>query len=179
MLCGVIGGVEPRGICGSGLIDAVAVALDMGMIVPRGRLAEVGQPISLLHPVHIYQSDIRELQLAKGAVAAGLRILLDHWGATLDDIDCVYLAGAFGNYVRLGSACRIGLLEVPAGRLAPAGNAALRGAKLSIGVDRFPVLAIIEHVAMASDPRFEDTFLACMRFPEGLEASARSGSSAV
>ena len=85
-------------------------------------------------PVKLYQADIRELQLAKGAIAAGLRILLDHWGAQLEDIDCVYLASAFGNYLRPESAYRIGLIEVSHDRLVPSGNTALRGAKASFGV---------------------------------------------
>jgi uncharacterized 2Fe-2S/4Fe-4S cluster protein (DUF4445 family) len=128
--------------------------------------------MSLKPPVKLFQADVRELQLAKGAIAAGLRILLHHWGAKLDDIDCVYLAGAFGNYVRAESAYRIGLLEVPADRLVASGNTALRGAKLSIGVDRFPVMSIIEHVALASDPEFEDRFVGCMAFPAGPDIAA-------
>jgi len=168
--CEVIGDVEPRGICGSGLIDAVAAGLDMGLIQPNGRMAIAGTGFSLRPPVSIYQADIRELQLAKGAVAAGLRILADHWGATLDEIDCVYLAGAFGNYVRPQSACRIGLMEVPAERLKAAGNTALRGAKLAIGTENFPVTSIVEHISLAADPHFEDRFAECMRFPNGQEA---------
>jgi len=168
--CEVIGDVEPRGICGSGLIDAVAVGLDMGLIRPNGRMASAGQGFPLRPPVSIYQADIRELQLAKGAVAAGLRILLDRWGATLDEIDCVYLAGAFGNYVRPQSACRIGLMEVPAERLKAAGNTALRGAKLAIAAESFPVTSIVEHISLAADPHFEERFATCMRFPEGQKA---------
>jgi uncharacterized 2Fe-2S/4Fe-4S cluster protein (DUF4445 family) len=110
------------------------------------------------------------LQLAKGAIAAGLRILLSHWGAELDDIECLYLAGAFGNYVRPESAFRIGLIEVHPDRLVASGNTALRGAKLSIGVEHFPVLNIIEHVPLAEDPQFEDRFVGCMAFPVGPEA---------
>jgi uncharacterized 2Fe-2S/4Fe-4S cluster protein (DUF4445 family) len=170
--CGVIGDVPPRGICGSGLIDAVAAGLDMGAILPAGRMTGGAREMSLKPPVKLFQADVRELQLAKGAIAAGLRILLHHWGAKLDDIDCVYLAGAFGNYVRAESAYRIGLLEVPADRLVASGNTALRGAKLSIGVDRFPVMSIIEHVALASDPEFEDRFVGCMAFPAGPDIAA-------
>jgi uncharacterized 2Fe-2S/4Fe-4S cluster protein (DUF4445 family) len=177
MLCGVIGDVEPRGICGSGLIDGVAAGLNRGAILPSGRMADGLREIALQPPVKLYQADIRELQLAKGAIAAGLRILLDHWGATLDGVDRLYLAGAFGNYVRPESANRIGLLEIPASRLVPSGNTALRGAKMSIGVEGFPVLGIIEHVPLASDPQFEDKFMACMAFPAAPDgASAGSNS---
>lgn len=168
--CGVIGETAPRGICGSGLIDAVAAGLDMGSILPNGRMANGTRELLLHQPVKLFQADVRELQLAKGAIAAGLRILLDHWGARMDEIECVYLAGAFGNYVRPESACRIGLLEVPAERLAPSGNTALRGAKLAIGVEEFPVMNIIEHVPLASDPQFEDKFVSCMAFPADADA---------
>jgi uncharacterized 2Fe-2S/4Fe-4S cluster protein (DUF4445 family) len=169
--CGVIGDVEPRGICGSGLIDAVATGLEIGAILPTGRMSGPAREITLQDPVKLYQADIRELQLAKGAIAAGLRILLDHWGAQLKDIDCVYLAGAFGNYLRPESAYRIGLIEIPHHRLVPSGNTALRGAKLSFGVADFPVLGIVEHVPLASDPHFEDIFVTCMGFPGGLDTA--------
>jgi uncharacterized 2Fe-2S/4Fe-4S cluster protein (DUF4445 family) len=172
MQCGVIGDIEPRGMCGSGLIDAVAAGLDMGAISPAGRMTNAAREITLQSPVKLFQPDVRELQLAKGAIAAGLRILLAHWGAELEDIECLYLAGAFGNYVRPESAFRIGLLEVTADRLVASGNTALRGAKLSIGVEQFPVLNIIEHVPLAEDPLFEDRFIQCMAFPAGLQAAA-------
>jgi uncharacterized 2Fe-2S/4Fe-4S cluster protein (DUF4445 family) len=175
--CGVIGDVAPRGLCGSGLIDAVAAGLDMGAILSSGRMAQGTRELVLEPPVKLFQPDIRELQLAKGAIAAGLRILLDHWGAGLDDVECLYLAGAFGNYVRPESAFRIGLLEVPADRLVASGNTALRGAKLSIGIDRFPILNIIEHIPLASDPQFEDRFVGCMGFPSDAEVATVRASS--
>ena len=146
----------------------------MGLILPAGRMADGAREMMLQDPVKLYQADVRELQLAKGAIAAGLRILLDHWGAQLDDIDRVYLAGAFGNYVRPESAHRVGLIEVSPDRLVPSGNTALRGAKLSLGVNDFPVMGIIEHIPLASDPEFEDKFVSCMGFPAGLGA-ARAG----
>lgn len=168
--CGTIGEGEPRGLCGSGLIDAIAAGLEMGAILPSGRMANGNREIVLREPVKLFQPDVRELQLAKGAIAAGLRILLDHWGAELEDIDCLYLAGAFGNYVRPESAYRVGLLEVPVDRLAASGNTALRGAKLAIGIDSFPVLEMVEHIPLASDPAFEDRFVGCMSFPESADA---------
>ena len=177
MHCGVIGDIDARGICGSGLIDAVATGLEIGAILPTGRMTDPAREMLLQEPVKLYQPDVRELQLAKGAIAAGLRILLDHWGAQLEDIECVYLAGAFGNYLRPESAYRIGLIEVPHDRLVPSGNTALRGAKLSFGVEDFPVLGIIEHVPLASDPKFEDKFVACMAFPDGSDAAGPAAES--
>src|SRR5262249_39987050 len=78
--CRVLGGVEPRGICGSGLVDAVAAGLEAGSIQPNGRIAN-DSTLGLAAPVALVQKDIRELQLAKGAIAAGFRILLRRWGA--------------------------------------------------------------------------------------------------
>jgi len=82
--------------------------------------------------VKLTQRDIRELQLAKGAIAAGMRILLSRLGLGLDDISEVYLAGAFGNYMNRASAWRIGLLDVPPERVRPSGNTALLGAKIAL-----------------------------------------------
>ena len=101
----VIGDGEPRGICGSGLVDAVAVALDRGLVQPSGRIA---QPIELAAAVRLTQADIREVQLAKAAIAAGSEMLLGG-----RELSRLYLAGAFGNYINRASARRIGLLEFP------------------------------------------------------------------
>ncbi len=107
--CSVIGGGLPRGLCGSGLVDAAAAALDLAWVEPSGRMTQGRKSIALAGTVVLSQADIRELQLAKGAVAAGFDLLLE--GRQLSPAR-VFLAGAFGNYVR-GGAPRIGLL--PAG----------------------------------------------------------------
>jgi uncharacterized 2Fe-2S/4Fe-4S cluster protein (DUF4445 family) len=156
----VIGHGGARGICGSGLVDAVARGLELGRIQPSGKLA--GGPIELSPPVRLTQADIREVQLAKGAIAAGARILLKRLGAEPGDVGRLYLAGAFGNYINRDSARRIGLIEFPSEAIAPAGNTALAGAKLALFEDR-DVSA--EHVPLAADPEFEDTYIESMRFP--------------
>jgi uncharacterized 2Fe-2S/4Fe-4S cluster protein (DUF4445 family) len=163
--CTVIGDVAPRGICGSGLVDAVAAGLDSGAILPSGKLANGAREFPVMEPVIVSQADIRELQLAKGAVAAGVRILLGRWGATMQDLQTVYLAGAFGNYVRVESAARIGLLEMDREQVVSAGNTALRGAKLMLLSENRPIPEI-EHVSLAADAGFQDTFVDCMRFPD-------------
>jgi uncharacterized 2Fe-2S/4Fe-4S cluster protein (DUF4445 family) len=173
MQCDVIGDVEPRGICGSGLVDAVAAGLNAGIIAPRGRYNNGSKEFTLAGTVKLWQADVRELQLAKAAIASGMRILLDHWGATIDDVEEVYLAGAFGNYVRAESAVRIGLLEASAERLVPSGNTALRGAKMLIGESDFPVLNMIQHIGLASDPNFQERFVDCMAFPEAEAITGR------
>jgi uncharacterized 2Fe-2S/4Fe-4S cluster protein (DUF4445 family) len=164
--CRVIGGGPARGLCGSGLVDAVAAGLQQKTIDAGGRLA-VALPLS--GSVALYPHDVRELQLAKGAIAAGLRILTGRLGAGLEDIEQVYLAGAFGNYVNRASASRIGLLEVPVERITPSGNTALNGAKRALFEDTkdWDELAQqIEHVALNEVPGFQDVFAREMRFPD-------------
>lgn len=169
--CHVIGGGAARGLCGSGLVDAVAAALDLGWANASGRLPG-GKPIRLAPPVELVQCDVRELQLAKGAIAAGLRILARRWGTTVEDLAAVYLAGAFGNYINRASARRIGLLPFPPERVRPAGNTALLGAKLALfrpgseaGADYESLRRRVEHVALNDDPQFMDTYVDDMRFP--------------
>jgi uncharacterized 2Fe-2S/4Fe-4S cluster protein (DUF4445 family) len=167
----VIGGGPPRGICGSGLVDAVAAGLELGVIRPTGRLRDARTPWPLVEPVSLTQSDIRELQLAKAAIAAGLRILLARLGVARSDITRVYLAGAFGNYVNRGSARRIGLLDFPLEIVEPAGNTALLGAKMSLFLaDRgewahAAIRARTEHLSLAADEHFLDTYVEEMTFP--------------
>jgi uncharacterized 2Fe-2S/4Fe-4S cluster protein (DUF4445 family) len=166
----VIGHAEPRGICGSGLVDAVAAGLANGAILSSGRIADGSKVFPVVDPVVLYQSDIRELQLAKAAIAAGFRLLLRRIGAEPRNLKKIYLAGAFGNYVRAESAIRIGLIEVPRERIEAAGNTALRGAKHLLLASQPPALPQIEHVSLASDPQFQDEFASCMAFPTGDDA---------
>jgi uncharacterized 2Fe-2S/4Fe-4S cluster protein (DUF4445 family) len=191
MQCRVLGGGTPRGICGSGLVDAVAAGLDLGVIQPSGRLAGGAKSFPLAAPVAVTQGDIRELQLAKGAIAAGLRILMRRWEKGLDtsvetagtsacatmhpespDLPRLYLAGAFGNYVNRESARRIGLLDFPEDRIWPSGNTALLGAKMGLFEENLDQRLAdlknrVEHVPLAEDPLFQDTYVEEMTFPEG------------
>ena len=168
----VLGDTAPRGICGSGLVDAVAVALDLGLLLPDGRIPNNSRAVTILSPVRLYQKDIRELQLAKAAIAAGLAILLKRLGRRVDEIDRLYLAGAFGNYVSRSSAARIGLIKVPVSRVRPAGNTSLRGAKLALFEEDWPdrefsdLRGRIEHVSLVSDTQFQDLFVDSMGFPK-------------
>ena len=172
--CHVLGSVPPRGICGSGLVDAVAAGLDLGLIQPSGRLSAGNGTLLLCPPVALTQNDIRELQLAKGAIAAGIRLLLARWGAEAKDLTRLYLAGAFGNYISRASARRIGLLRFPLEMVKPAGNTALLGAKLALfnqTEDQFayaPLRAKAEHVSLNTDPHFQDVFVEEMTFPASL-----------
>jgi uncharacterized 2Fe-2S/4Fe-4S cluster protein (DUF4445 family) len=166
--CSVIGGGPPRGLCGSGLVDAVAAALELGWLQPSGRLTSPWKAIALAGSLTLSQADIRELQLAKGAVAAGFDLLLE--GRQIGPSH-VFLAGAFGNYVGGESARRIGLLPAWAEHPTAAGNTALRGARMLLLMPscREQLLATVlsraRHVELAANPKFQEAFVECMRFP--------------
>jgi uncharacterized 2Fe-2S/4Fe-4S cluster protein (DUF4445 family) len=168
LICRVIGGGEPRGLCGSGLVDAVAAGLEMKKIEASGRMTLTGS-MALAGSVLLQPADVRELQLAKGAIATGLKMLTARFGATLDDIRQLHLAGAFGNYVSRASARRIGLLHLPLDRIIPAGNTALLGAKRALFEDAAAwdsLAGRVEHVGLNEDAEFQDIYAGEMRFPE-------------
>ena len=152
--CHVIGGGTARGICGSGLVDAAACGVELGLIGANGRLTNPDKRLPLVEDIALSQSDIRELQLAKGAMAAGLRMLA---GAGVEKL-C--LAGAFGNYIRETSARVIGLLPEDLA-VEPVGNSALRGARALLLTPSMrharlrKVAALSQHVELAADSDFQ------------------------
>jgi uncharacterized 2Fe-2S/4Fe-4S cluster protein (DUF4445 family) len=152
--CHVIGGGTARGICGSGLVDAAACGVELGLIGANGRLTNADKRLPLADGIALAQSDIRELQLAKGAMAAGLRMLAS------GGIEKLHLAGAFGNYVRQASACGIGLLPEDV-TVDPAGNSALRGARMLLLTPSTRqarlrrIAALSRHVELAANRDFE------------------------
>ncbi len=172
----VIGDVAPRGICGSGLVDAVAAGLRSGTILSNGRIADGSKIFPIAPPVVLYQSDIRELQLAKGAIAAGFRLLLKRLGATgRSSLHAIHLAGAFGNYVQIDSALRIGLLEAPHAIIHAAGNTALRGAKMLLLADCEPQLPPSSTSASPPTPLFRTSSPAACPSPRLCSASLLTG----
>ncbi|MDR3719515.1 MAG: ASKHA domain-containing protein [Bryobacteraceae bacterium] len=164
--CRVIGGTAARGICGSGLVDAAAALAESGLVLPTGRMSNGVKEIALAEGVILTQSDIRELQLAKGAIAAGALLLRDRLG--VEKPATFHLAGAFGNYVRAQSARRIGLLPDDSEVVAE-GNAALRGTRLLLLRPSSreslieETLSRTEHVELGGEAAFQDAFAACMR----------------
>jgi len=169
--CRVIGDGTPSGLCGSGLVDAVAAGLELGVIGTSGRFANGETRWMLAEPVALTQNDIRELQLAKAAIAAGIKLLMQRKGAK--ELSRLYLAGAFGNYIDRSSAQRIGLIDFPPERVEAAGNTALLGAKLALfghdseGGSYAGLRRQIEHVALNADPCFQDVFVEELAFPPG------------
>ena len=125
----VIGDVEPEGLCGSGLLDLVAALLEQGEIDKGGKLKE--KQWNLTNSVYLTRKDVRQVQLAKGAIRAGIELLAREMDVPVAAIQRVYLAGGFGNYLDPDSACRIGMIPVELRqRIESVGNAAGAGAKL-------------------------------------------------
>jgi uncharacterized 2Fe-2S/4Fe-4S cluster protein (DUF4445 family) len=159
--CHVIGGGPARGVCGSGLVDAVAVALQCGLAGRNGRLLNSTRTLPLAGDVMLTQADIRELQLAKGAMAAGLKMLGTGGAHRL------WLAGAFGNYIKQASARAIGLLPEETA-VEPVGNSALRGTRMlllspTLRTARLQrLLSLCRHVELAADAAFQDIYAESM-----------------
>jgi uncharacterized 2Fe-2S/4Fe-4S cluster protein (DUF4445 family) len=152
----VIGEVEPQGMCGSGLVDAVAELAKIGVLDQSGRFVsqevlekdfpklsnrlitlETNEKAFLLHGdkedplVYLTQRDVRELQFAKASIATGWRLLMEQLNLKDDDIQQVLLAGSFGSYLSPASAIQIGLVpKIPVMRIVSAGNVAGEGAKM-------------------------------------------------
>lgn len=158
---GVIGDVPPRGLCGSGLVDAVAELVRVGLLEASGRfvtdedakeiapdladrLTRVGEErVFVLHRptldaeprdcIYLSQRDVRELQFAKAAISTGWTLLLEELGLGHDDVAQVLLAGSFGSYLSPAAAVRIGLVpNLPVLRIVSAGNVAGEGAKMAL-----------------------------------------------
>jgi len=189
----VIGNIKPKGICGSGLADLVAVLLHCGLIDHEGlirngeenglnwRVIEKSGICDFLvaseeesyegRPVYLTQRDVREIQLAKGAIAAGIKILMEEMGVGVGEIDHVYLAGAFGNYVNPYSAMRIGLIpRVNPEIIKSLGNAASTGASMVLLSRPYweaanEIAGFIEHVELSTRRDFSEAFVEEMDFP--------------
>ena len=168
----VIGGGAAEGICGSGLIDAIATGLNMGLLNKRGRIQNEERIFRLTDTVYLTQDDVRQVQLAKGAIYAGIFLMAKQLGLEVADIQKVQLAGAFGNYLNPESACRIGLLpEELLDRIEAVGNAAGSGAKM-LACDK-KLLPFTQHLTekiefleLASLADFPKTFAKAMNFRE-------------
>ena len=166
----VIGNSESLGICGSGIVDIVAYMLLHGLIDYSGLLKET----FIIHPkqkIEVIQQDIREIQLAKSAIFSGIRTLLKAAQMTFNDIDALYLAGGFGNYINISSAIQIGLLpDELRNRIYPVGNSAGIGALQYLKSDEFEEKVIITlkksvYIELSDSDEFTVEFVMNMNFP--------------
>ncbi|HJX61200.1 MAG TPA: ASKHA domain-containing protein [Dehalococcoidia bacterium] len=198
-----IGGAPPLGLCGSGLADAVAILLRRGLLLPTGRLVATDRLPAGLSPelvdrlrqengpdgrsqrrfvlyedgasssIFLTQPDIRQVQLAKAAIRIGVEVLMEETALRPEDIDGVFVGGAFGSSVRAESLLALGVLpEALRGRIHSAGNVAGMGAKLALMFpERFAdarrVAHRLQHVQLGGRADFQERFSRHLGFPEG------------
>ena len=178
----VIGDVAPVGLCGSGLVDAVAELVGAGILDQSGRfvlgtserLGKLGEEnvFYLSDDVFLSQRDVRELQFAKASIATGWTILCKDMGIDPAEISQVLLGGSFGSYLTAASAVKIGLVpKLPLVRIVSAGNVAGEGAKIAaLSVTEraaaHAILEEVEYVELSGRTDFNDLFIDQLRFPE-------------
>jgi len=193
----VIGNVNPKGICGTGLIDLIAALLEVGIIDETGRIVSPDEIDSVALPfknrirengsqyefvlvfkeeikngndIVLKQQDVRELQLAKGAISAGYSVLLSELGLEEKDIDEVLIAGAFGSYIKKESAMRIGLLpKISLDKVKSIGNSSSIGAKQYLVSDTkrkesIEIVKNTEYIELCLRPDFQEKFMDSMIF---------------
>lgn len=201
LLINVIGNVLPTGICGTGIVDLTAELLRVGLLLPNGKLLapdelpkgllpDLVQRITIVNsqpafilasevetggnrPIVVTQHDFRELQLATGAIRAGIQLLLEHVGLKASDLDHVFIAGGFGNFIRRSNAQRIGLLpqEIERHKILYRGNTSLMGARLgaiskSSRAKAEAIAELAQHIDLSRLPNFTDVYAESMLFPE-------------
>ncbi|MEW5813782.1 MAG: ASKHA domain-containing protein [Spirochaetota bacterium] len=193
-----IDNVKPRGICGSGLLDLVAQMFLFGIIEKSGRICESGSARIkggeglrkrivdadgmrkfLVYngdaaeddrPIYITQKDVREMQLAKGAIRAGINILMETLKITPDDISEVLLAGGFGNYIKKESALAVGMIPaMPEEKIKSVGNSAGEGAKIALLSKEELALTDkiareVTYIELSNQTTFQNEFIKCMSF---------------
>jgi len=180
-----IGSAPPAGLCGSGILDALAQLYQAGVVDRNGymgehpRVRDATNPREFVlvdsdegvngHPdITFTQKDVRELQLAKGAMRTGIDVLLETNGLTADDIDRVIIAGAFGTYIDVASAMTIGMLpRLPLDRFRQVGNAAGMGAKLALisrskRAEAQAIASRVGYIELATIPQFAKRFTQAM-----------------
>jgi uncharacterized 2Fe-2S/4Fe-4S cluster protein (DUF4445 family) len=177
----VIGDTEPLGLCGSGLVDAVAELVGAGVLDHSGRfvlgssdrLAKIGEEnvFYLADDVYLSQRDVRELQFAKASIATGWQILCNDMEVDPAEISQVLLGGSFGSYLTAASAVRIGLVpRLPLTRIVAAGNVAGEGAKIAAlsVTERAAANAVldeVDYVELSGRSDFNDLFIDQLAFP--------------
>lgn len=186
----VLGGGIPKGICGSGLLDACALLLDLNLLTPRGRLVSPSEGGELAkkrikphdssrafvlypgHDLYLTQKDIREVQLAKSAIASGFKVLSALFLEENETLEKIWIAGAFGNFLKSESVVRIGMIPPRyRDRMKMAGNAALLGAEMMLASsDAFDEAGEIARktvaIELSGNPLFEKEFYENLDFPQ-------------
>ena len=180
---GVIGGGEPQGICGSGLVDLLSELLRTGRMNALGRFEDGVDRVTLDagHDIHFFEQDVNELAQAKGANVAGLQVVFSEYGIQFDDIAVFYLAGGFGGHLKKSASKRIGLIpDIADGKIVQVGNAALEGATIAL-ISRSrrqeleTLVRKVEHCRLETHPGFFDFFVDGCQFRPAVSSSRVNG----
>lgn len=184
-----IGGLPAAGICGSGIVDAVAALREIGVVEESGRMPGIAEYVLVPagesadgREITVTRKDIREIQLVKGSIATGLKFLMGRYGIGFEDIDRFVVSGAFGNYLDIANARRIGLLpDLPDERFQPIGDGALEGAYLCLvggepELERAREIAAgTEHMELAGRPDFQRVFIDSLRLKDYCTTDGETG----
>ncbi|MEA5032911.1 MAG: ASKHA domain-containing protein [Sphaerochaeta sp.] len=184
-----IGAQDAHGICGSGIVDTMALLLDLGLVDETGAMdtshpnadryltdSPDGLALRITDTIHFTRTDVREVQLAKAAIAAGAQVLLDAAGLASDELEGIVIAGGFGSYIDIASAQRIGLLPpVSPFRISVVGNAAGKGALEQLMFDGVTaqveqIRTAITYIELSSSSAFQQQYVSHMYFGEDPDA---------
>lgn len=158
------------GICGSGLIDLTSIFLERGMITSKGKITNKTKKIQISDLIHLSQKDVRELQLAVAAIKSGIRMILLKNELKIAQLDGLFIAGAFGNYLNVKNTIKIGLLpQIDEAKIIFIGNASLAGAKalLLSSSARKKIESLVKEIqyfSLATDPLFQEYFVGALEF---------------
>lgn len=171
----VIGGIEPKGICGSGVIDLVAELFKAGMIDRRGNFTESASAVDgvfrIVGDVVITQSEIANIIMTKAAIYSASRTMIRNLGIDFNDLEKIYIAGGFGNFINMDSAVTIGLFpDVDRSKYEYLGNASLSGARHALVSEGFRMrvgeaFSKMTYIDLGSDPIFYDEYMSAQFLP--------------
>lgn len=159
------------GLCGTGLIDAAAVALKQELLSYKGKILDESGKITLTKEISLNQKDIRELQLAVAAVRSGIRMIMEKKSLSLDLLDGIFIAGAFGNYLNIPNSIQIGLLPaIQEEKIHFVGNSSIAGAKAllisaPLRAEANALSKKIEFLSLATNVQFQEYFVDSLEFP--------------
>jgi uncharacterized 2Fe-2S/4Fe-4S cluster protein (DUF4445 family) len=158
------------GICGTGLIDLIAIFLDKGKISSKGAIVAKTKRIPIFGKIYITQKDVREIQLATGAIKSGIKMILQEYSLKVEQLDGIFIAGAFGNYLNIKNSMKIGLLpKIDEKKIIFIGNSSLAGARalLLSSQSRKKIESLvkkIQYISLATKPLFQNYFIEALEF---------------
>lgn len=162
--------IAPKGICGTGLIDLVAIFLDQGIVSSKGKIAHKNKKIPITKKIDLTQKDIREIQLALAAIKSGIQIMLEKHCLKTEKLEGIFIAGAFGNYLNIKNAMTLGLLPpIDPKKIVFIGNSSLAGAKALLLSEKTrktteTLVEKIQHLSLATYPKFQEYFIRALDF---------------